>query len=118
MIYLVSDRIDVSSMNDVQKLSVEDSISLISSWPVVQFDTETTGLDPHVCSLASMQFGYHDFQTGKNTQIVVDCGSIDPLLYRRTIEASHLHGFLSIMRMAVCSCWMTSAGVTSSFPRP
>lgn len=92
MIYLISDRIDVSSMNDVQKLPVEDSIALISSWPVVQFDTETTGLDPHVCQLASMQFGYHDYQTGDSTQIVVDCSSIDPLLYKRTIEASHLVG--------------------------
>ena len=92
MIYLVSDRIDVSSMDDVKKLSVEDSIALIGSWPVVQFDTETTGLDPHVCKLASMQFGYKDFKTGEHTQIVVDCNSIDVLLYRMVIEKSHLIG--------------------------
>lgn len=92
MIYLVSGTIDVSSLTDVQKMSVEDSIELIRKWPVVQFDTETTGLDPHVCKLASMQFGYHDFKTGENTQIVVDCGSIDPLLYRSTIENSYIVG--------------------------
>ena len=92
MIYLVSGTIDVSSLTDVQKMSVEDSIELIRKWPVVQFDTETTGLDPHVCKLASMQFGYHDFKTGENTQIVVDCNSVDPLLYRSTIEKSYLIG--------------------------
>ena len=92
MIYLVSNKIDASSIKDVTKISAEESIDIISRWPVVQFDTETTGLDPHVCNLTSMQFGYHDFKTGKDIQIVVDCNSVDPLLYRRTIENSYLVG--------------------------
>lgn len=92
MIYLVSDNIDVSGYNDVQKLSFEDSIAVISSWPVVQYDSETTGLDPHVCQMTSMQFGYRDFKTGAHNEIVVDCLSVKPELYKKTIENSYLIG--------------------------
>lgn len=92
MIYLVSKTIDISDMEDVRILPVEDSIRLIQSWPVVQFDTETTGLDSRICSLLSMQFGYKNFKTGENTVIVVDCKSIDPKEYKEVIESSHLIG--------------------------
>ena len=92
MIYLVSDSIDVSGMENVQKLSLADSIALLSAWPVIQFDTETTGLDPHVCRLTSMQFGYKDFKTGEHDEIVVDCNSIDPVFYRMVIEHGYLIG--------------------------
>lgn len=92
MIYLVSNTIDVSGIDGVEKISINDSLDLIQSWPVVQFDTETTGLDPHICSLYSLQFGYKDFSTGNSTQIVVDCKSIKPEKYKGTIEGSYLIG--------------------------
>ncbi len=92
MIYLVSNNIDVSGMQDVQKLSVDESLDIIAHWPLVQFDTETTGLDPHVCSLTSMQFGYKHFSTGEHTEIVVDCLSIDPKEYKEVIEMQYLVG--------------------------
>lgn len=91
MIYLVSKELKPPSV-DVKMMSIEDSLKLVRSWPVVQFDTETTGLDPHECSLTSMQFGYKDFKTGESTQIVVDCGSVDPKLYKDAIEKSYLIG--------------------------
>lgn len=90
MIYLVSDTI--KGVQGVSPISLEESKRLILSWPVVQFDTETTGLDCHCCSLTSMQFGYKDFQTGESDQIVVDCGSIDPKRYKDVIEHSVLIG--------------------------
>ncbi len=90
MIYLISNNLDPPE--GVQKLSVDESLKMISSWPVVQFDTETTGLDPHVNKLTSMQFGYKDFKTEDITAIVVDCLSIEPTLYKDTIEKSHLVG--------------------------
>lgn len=92
MVYLVSTSIDVSKLDGVEKLSVEESLNLIQSWPVVQFDTETTGLNPRVCRLTSMQFGYKDFATKESTQIVVDCNSIEAELYKTVIEASYLVG--------------------------
>lgn len=91
MIYLVSDKIDIQA-DDIRKMSVEDSLALISSWPVVQFDTETTGLDCHLCDLVSLQFGYKDFKTNEQISVVVDCRSIDPKLYKEVVEASYLIG--------------------------
>lgn len=92
MIYLVSNTIDVTDLPEVQKLTVENSIALIKSWPVVQFDTETTGLDPHVCKLTSLQFGYKDYQTDQITTIVIDCNSIKPEQYKEILECSYLIG--------------------------
>lgn len=92
MIYLVSNTLSANGMDDVRMMSVEDSIRLIRSWPVVQFDTETTGLDPRICHLLSMQFGYKYFKTGEHTEIVVDCKSIKPEEYKEAIESSHLIG--------------------------
>lgn len=92
MIYLVSNVIDPANIPDARKMSVEDSISLIKSWPVVQFDTETTGLDPHISRLTSLQFGYKDFSTNECTQVVVDCRNIDASLYKECIETSYIIG--------------------------
>jgi len=92
MIYLVSTGADFSKLPDIHKMSVKESIEMIAGWPVVQFDTETTGLDPRICHLKLMQFGYKDFNTGKETEIVVDCSSIDPKLYKEVIEHSYLIG--------------------------
>lgn len=91
MIYLVSNKIDVN-VPDIQKISVEDSLRMMSSWPVVQFDTETTGLDARLCVLIALQFGYKDFKTGQQDQVVVDCRSVSPLLYKEFIETHHLIG--------------------------
>ena len=91
MIYLVTNRLDCSQWEGIELISIEDSLALIASWPVVQFDTETPGLDPRVVKKCwSFQFGYKDFKTGKDTQIVVDLESIDALLYKEAIEKSNL----------------------------
>lgn len=92
MIFLVSNDIDVKDMDGVQKLSLEESLDIISHWPVVEYDSETTGLDPHICKLTSMQFGYKHFSTGEHTEIVVDCDSIDPKEYKQVLESSYLIG--------------------------
>ena len=91
MIYLVSDNIDATG-DDIKKLTVDESLDIIAHWPVVQFDTETTGFDPHVCSLTSMQFGYKHFDSGDHTEIVIDCTSINPKNYKEVIESQYLIG--------------------------
>jgi DNA polymerase I-like protein with 3'-5' exonuclease and polymerase domains len=79
-------------MDGITKLSVDDSLSMISSWPVVQYDSETNGLDCHVNKMTAMQFGYYDYSTGDADQIVVDVGTIDPRLYKEVLENSYLIG--------------------------
>lgn len=94
MIYLVSNQIKIPEdySDRIQPLDIESSRQMIRSWPVVQFDTETTGLDCHICKLRSLQFGYKDFKSDAETQIVVDCLSIQPEEYRDVIESSYLIG--------------------------
>lgn len=91
MIYLVSNTINCLN-KDITKISAKDSIDLIRTWPVVQFDTETTGLDCHVNRLTSMQFGYRDYSANEFTQVVVDCTNVDPELYKDVIEQSYIIG--------------------------
>ena len=57
MIYLVSNQKQLFTNEDYQELSPEESLKMILSWERVQFDTETTGKDPHICSLLTAQFG-------------------------------------------------------------
>lgn len=91
MIYLVSNRLDCSSWNGIEPMTVDDSIELVSSWPVVQFDTETPGLDARVVQKCwSFQLGYKDFKTGEHTEIVVDLESVDAQRYKNVIEKSYL----------------------------
>lgn len=87
MIYLVSTNIKLDpSVSDIQKMSLKDAIKLIKSWPVVQFDGETTGLDPHICKLRSHQFGYKNFKTGEMDQVVIDCLEYSPNEYKELFD--------------------------------
>ena len=59
MIYLVTGQTELFD-NEVYKLcSVENSIDMIYNFTnhIVQLDTETTGLDPHIDKCLLAQFG-------------------------------------------------------------
>lgn len=43
MIYLVSKQQTLFDSTEYQKLSIEDSLAMMSSWRVVQYDSETSG---------------------------------------------------------------------------
>lgn len=88
MIYFVSNQKTLFESDSFQPLSVKESIALIKSWKIFQFDTEDTGLDCHIAKVLLMQFGSMD----KTTQVVVDCTTIDPLLYKEVIEQGFLVG--------------------------
>ena len=88
MIYFVSKQKTLFDSDSYKPLSVEESIALIKSWKIFQFDTEGTGLDCHIAKVLLMQFGSMD----KTTQVVVDCTTINPLLYKEVIEQGFLVG--------------------------
>ena len=88
MIYLVTSQQQLFDNLAYQLMSVEDSIKEISSWNMIQFDTEGTGLDCHIAKMLTMQFG----KTDKSIQIVVDLTTIDPLLYKDVLEQGFLIG--------------------------
>ena len=88
MIYLVTHQQSLFTDPHYQIMSVEESIKEISSWSMIQFDTEGTGLDCHIAKMLTMQFGKPD----KSIQIVVDVTTVDPLLYKNVIEKGFLIG--------------------------
>lgn len=88
MIYLVSSQQQAFDNPAYQRMSIEDSIKEISSWKMIQFDTEGTGLDCHIAKMLTMQFGKPD----KSIQIVVDVTTINPLLYKEVLEKGFLIG--------------------------
>ena len=88
MIYLVTLQQQLFDNEFYRLLTVEDSIKEISSWNMIQFDTEGTGLDCHIARMLTMQFGKPD----KSVQIVVDVSTINPLLYKEVLEKGFLIG--------------------------
>lgn len=88
MIFLVTRQLELFDGEFYSRMTVEDSIKEISSWKMIQFDTEGTGLDCHIAKMLTMQFG----KTDKSIQIVVDVTTINPLLYKDVIENGFLIG--------------------------
>lgn len=86
MIYLVSLNRELFEHSEYKIISKEQSLEMINTWNVIQFDTETSGKDPHICDLLCAQFGNKTV----NTQIVVDCTCIDITNYKQLLESKPL----------------------------
>lgn len=88
MIYLVTATAKLFENEIYKTIGVKESLSILNEWKMVQFDTETLSKDPHVGSLLLVQFGSID----KKTQIVIDCTTINILLYKDILETRYLIG--------------------------
>ena len=88
MIYLVTATAELFENEIYKTIGVNESLSILNEWKMVQFDTETESKDPHVGSLLLVQFGSID----KKTQIVIDCTTINILLYKDILETKYLIG--------------------------
>ena len=86
MIYLVSNQKQLFDSDVYKELSPEESLEIMNSWERVQFDTETTGRNPHICDILCAQFGHDD------TQIVVDTTTVDFNLYKDILESKLIIG--------------------------
>ena len=82
MNYLVTSQQQLFSNPNYRLMSVEDSIREISSWGVIQLDSETSGRDPHLCEFLCVQFG----NDKADKRIVVDCTTIDIEKYKECLE--------------------------------
>lgn len=83
MIYLVSRQQQLFDNPAYRTISVEESLKMMEDWKVVQFDTETSGVDPHLCTLLCAQFG----NDAHDAQIVVDASTVDIKLYKDILES-------------------------------
>lgn len=88
MIYFVSNQQELFGLEGVENISVSDSLQMLENANMLQYDSETTGRDAHLCELLCVQFG--DIE-GEN-QIVVDCTSVDITLYKDILESKYLIG--------------------------
>lgn len=88
MIYLVTSRQELFDNPEYKIISVEESIDIMNAWNKVQYDSETTGRDAHVNKLLCAQFG----NKKANSQIVVDCSTIDIRKYKDILESKLIIG--------------------------
>lgn len=90
MIYLVTAEQKLFKSNLYEVISIDESLTLLYKFEnnIIQFDTETKGRDQHIGKLLTAQFGNKD----KSIQIIVDCTTINILLYKDVIENALLIG--------------------------
>jgi DNA polymerase-1 len=88
MIYLVTTNQELFNNTEYKIIGVDESLSLLSSCKVIQFDTETNGKDAHINKLLCAQFGNDE----KDFQIVVDCTNIDITKYKEVLESKLIIG--------------------------
>lgn len=89
MIYVVTNQTQLFEQKEYRIISQERSIEMLNSWEnMVQFDTETDDLDPHIGNLLTMQFG----DINGEDQILIDCTTVNPACYKEVIEKKFLIG--------------------------
>lgn len=86
MIYLVTAQQSLFESDLYKIIGVDESLSLLSKYKMLQADTETNGRDPHLCKLLCVQLGTPD----KEAQVVIDCSTIDIKLYKNLLEEKML----------------------------
>lgn len=84
MIYLVTKKQELFPNDHYSIIDVEKSLELLRGFTkhIVQFDTETMGLDPHLDDALTFQFGNIE----ETIQIVVDVATIDPKKYKEIFD--------------------------------
>lgn len=88
MIYVVTKRQELFESSNYKIITEKESLALMKDWKKVQYDSETEGRDCRLCKILTMQFGSAD---GK-IQIIVDCTTISPLIYKDALETKLLIG--------------------------
>lgn len=88
MIYFVTTNKELFENEQYKIISPDKALTILKDWSIFQFDTETTGRDPHLCKLLLMQFG----NIKGDIQIVVDCTTISPLIFKEYIENNCMIG--------------------------
>ena len=86
MIYFVTNQTELLESDIYKIINVEESLQLLKDCKVLQFDSETDGLDCHIGKLLSIQFG----NKKKDFQIVIDCTTVDIKVYKDILEKTLL----------------------------
>lgn len=82
MIYLVTSQTELFQDDLYTIITKEEALKMMLSWDVIQIDSETNGRDAHICDFLCFQFGNRT----ADTQIVVDCSTVDIKYFKDLIE--------------------------------
>lgn len=88
MIYLVTKQQALWDSEYYKVLKVEEALNILNSWDIIQYDSETSGRDPHICKILCIQFG----NKKAGIQIVVDTTTIEISLFKDILESKLLIG--------------------------
>ncbi len=88
MIYLVTANQQLFESDIYKVISVGESLQIMKNWKMIQFDTETTGLDAHIDTSLMWQFGNIE----ETIQIVVDGTTVDLKNYKEILEEHFIIG--------------------------
>lgn len=88
MIYFVTGASQLFQSSEYKCISIEESLRLLNSCNVLQYDSETTGRDPHVNKPLCIQFG----SKVKDFQIVIDVTTVSILHYKGILENKFIIG--------------------------
>ena len=82
MIYLVTGQQQLFESDLYKVISIEESLQLLNSCKILQYDSETSSLDCHLGTILCIQFGNKE----KDFQIVIDTTTIDILKYKEVFD--------------------------------
>ena len=88
MIYLVTTQQQLFNNSNFEIISKEEALKIMSNWEYVQFDTETSGRNAHLCNLLCAQFG----NDKNNIRIVIDCQSCNITYFKSILEEKLIIG--------------------------
>ena len=88
MVYLVTREQSLFTNEYYKRITIEKSLQMLSKCKKIQFDTETSGRDPHICNLLCVQFGSREF----DFQIVVDTSTVSVLEYKEVLTTKLIIG--------------------------
>jgi DNA polymerase I-like protein with 3'-5' exonuclease and polymerase domains len=88
MLFLVTAQRQLFDRDEFTLISVEESLEMMEKWPVIQYDSETGGRDPHLCPLLCAQFG----NDKADARIVVDCNTVNIKAYKDILESKLIIG--------------------------
>ena len=88
MIYLCTKQQELFNSNLYTVIDEQSALEIVKNWNIIQYDSETDGRDAHLCNLLSIQLG----NDKADARIVVDCSSVDILLFKEVLESKRLIG--------------------------
>ncbi len=86
MVYFITANTELFTNPLYKCINIKESLQILESFNIVQFDSETTGRDPHINKILCIQFG----NKAKDIQIVVDTTTIDIQQYKDILETKYL----------------------------